>query len=185
MKRILVMCLVVCFAVMGISGVASAATKAGDTTVFGTLSYDATTFEPESGSSLDISIFAASFGVGRFFTDSFQTEIGLIGQTMTLSNGGSETIQQLGLAVRPNFHFNTAANTEPYIGLTLGYLWADLFDESTGAFLYGGQAGIKQFMNDNSYLQFEAGYTVSTLDFDGMDLDTGDLRLSVGFGCKF
>ena len=109
MKKILVTCLVVCFAVVGISGVASAATKAGDSTVFGTLSYDASTFSGEGGD-LDFSTFAASVGLGRFFTDSFQVELGLIGQSMTISEGGMDmTLQQMGLQVRPNFHFNTAS----------------------------------------------------------------------------
>ena len=144
-KKILVMCLAVCFAVVGISGVASAATKAGDTIISGGISYDMTNLSAE-GFDGDISIFTTTIGVGKFFTDSFETEFGLIGQTMTVDfEGDSATQQQLGVQVRPNWHFNTASNTVPYIGLTLGYLWVEVAaegeSESTGAFLYGGQAG--------------------------------------------
>jgi len=184
-KKLLVICLAVCFAVMGISGVASAATKSGDSTVFGTLSYDASEFSGEGGS-LDFSTFTASAGLGRFFTDSFQVELGLIGQSMTISEFGEDmTLQQMGLQVRPNFHFNTDSSTVPYVGLALGYLWVDFFEEDTGAFLYGGQAGIKQFVTENAYLQIEAGYTASTIEIGDEDIDVGDLRLSVGVGCKF
>ena len=78
MKRILVMCLVVCCSVAGIAGVASAATKAGDNTVMGTISYDAAEYDGESGGA-DVSILSASVGAGRFFTDSFEVELGLVG----------------------------------------------------------------------------------------------------------
>lgn len=189
MKRILILCLIVCFSLVGISGVASAATKAGDSTVFGTLSYDASTLDIESGPSLDISTFAAAVGVGRFFTDSFQAELALIGQTTTFDMGGSEDItqQSIGLEVRPNFHFNTAGNVVPYVGLTLGYLWYEfLFEgDSTGSFLYGGQAGIKQFVRDNAYIQYEIGYTATTFEIEDTDIDDGDLRVSIGMGFSF
>ena len=186
MKRILVLCLVVCFSVVGISGVASAATRAGDSTIMGTLSYDADNFSTESGGDVDMSIFSAAIGVGRFFTDNFEAEIGLIGQTITIDEGsGSETLQQMGLQVRPNFHFNTASNTVPYLGLTLGYLWVDLFGGDGSGFMYGGQAGIKQFVSENSYLQFELGYTASDLEIEDTDVALGDFRFSLGVGYKF
>ncbi|MFH2068591.1 MAG: hypothetical protein ABII89_03905 [Candidatus Omnitrophota bacterium] len=184
MKRILVMCLAVCFAVAGISGAASAAVKAGDGTAMGTLSYNFTTYDGETGG-LDVSTFAAALNVGRFVTDSFQLEFGLAGHSITIDEGGSATLQQMGLQVRPNFHFNTESNTVPYIGLTLGYFWTEYFEVSDGNFLYGGQVGIKQFIKDNAYMQFEVGYNAASIEFYGEDVDVGDLRLSVGFGVKF
>ena len=188
MKRVLGMCLVVCFAVAGVFGVASAATKAGDSTVFGTLSYDASTLDVDGVDSFDMSTFAAAVGVGRFFTDNFQTELALIGQTTTFDMGSEDiTQQQLGFEVRPNWHFNTAGNTVPYIGLTLGYLWYEFMFEGsdTGAFMYGAQAGIKQFVKENAYIQYEVGYTMSELEIQDTDVDFSDLRFSIGFGLKF
>ena len=91
----------------------------------------------------------------------------------------------MGLQVRPNFHFNTESNTVPYVGLTLGYFWTEIFGADDGNFLYGGQVGIKQFIKDNAYMQFEAGYSATSVTFEGEDIDIGDLRLSVGFGVKF
>ena len=85
MKRIMAVCLAVCLAVLGFSGVASAAVKAGDGTAMGTLSYNFTTYDGDGGD-LDISTFAAAFNVGRFVTDSFQLELGLAGNSVTLEN---------------------------------------------------------------------------------------------------
>lgn len=190
MKRILALCLVVCFSVMGVSGVASAATKAGDSIVFGSLSYDANTLAVQHvDENIDISTFAANVGLGRFFTDNFEAELGVVGQTTTydVGHGNNLTETQMGFVVRPNWHFNTASNVVPYVGLTLGYLWDQFFeaDEETGGFLYGGQAGIKQFVKENAYIQYELGYTATTFKIYNEDIDFGDFRASIGFGWKF
>ena len=189
MKKILVMCLVACFAVVGISGVASAATKAGDLYLDGGLSFNAATIEVES-EDFDASMFMANVGVEKFFTDSFATEFGILGMAANIDISGDDiSLTGIGLQVKPNWHFNTASNVVPYVGLNLGYAWlgtdVEGEDADGNAFIYGAQAGIKQFIKENVCLQYEVSYTMGTLEMEDTDIDIGDLRIGVGIGYKF
>jgi hypothetical protein len=148
------------------AGVSSAAIKAGDNTltVSGQYSW------PSHGDS----VWQVAGNYGRFFTDSFQLEsgIGLAG-----TSGFNEQIIQ----VRPNFHFNTQSNAVPYIGATLG--WQHVGDGvSDSTFIYGAQVGIKTFIKENAFLQFELNYIKTSTSILGQ---TGSTNLTLGMGFKF
>ncbi len=141
----------------------SAGTKAGDKTA----SITASVMFPEEG---DTS-FMMMGSFGYFVTDAFQIEVTGMGM-------GSEGEYGLYFQARPNFHFLTSGNVVPYVGATVGvYLFGN--GDSVSDFIYGGQVGIKSFLNERTFLQLEGLYLRQS------DADTGYGSITLGLGFRF
>lgn len=160
---------------MGMATAASAAVEAGNTTL--TLSASCNKLDVPD---VDVSMWDLSgrVGLGRFMTNNFQLE-GLLEGTWAEVSGADDAYQML-LLVRPNFHFSTESATVPYIGAAAGMLLFDMGEDSETSFAYGAQAGIKQFVRENVFLQIEGSFLRTEIEEEDVNL----WRIFLGFGLK-
>ncbi|MCD6221345.1 hypothetical protein J7K25_04230 [bacterium] len=148
--------------ILGFAGFVSAGTQAGDKTfnIYASISI------PEEGDTT----WMAMISGGYFMTDQFQLE----GATALI---GTEDLTFGMIMLRPNLHFATAGTTVPYIGGTLGTTFGDYDTE----FIYGGQIGLKQFINERTFLQWEGSYTIMDVEGDS----SGTFMITLSIGLKF
>lgn len=117
------------------------------------------------------STVSVALSAGYFFTDAFQLE----GMLEGIWNGDDIYT----LTVRPNYHFDIGTTLVPYIGAALGYARVSNGDSDSGL-VYGAQAGLKQYLTDSAFLQWEVSYQEWKI-FD----DFNRLNVSVGLGYNF
>jgi opacity protein-like surface antigen len=161
--------------VIGVSTVAFAGVQAGDTTITLSSAFTYTdVIEPEV-TSWDIT---GRIALGRFLTNNFQLEGILNGSVGDIFD--SADYYYGALLVRPNFHFSTASATVPYIGASVGMFFLDIEGEGETNFAYGGQAGIKQFVRDNVFVQVEGSYLRTAIFSEDVNL----WRVFLGLGFK-
>ena len=172
MKKILI-CLLVLGLFIGISRVASAAVQQGDTT----LTFSASLYNDiYDGEDTAYWAFKGDITLGRFLTNNFQIEGDLGG---IWREYGSWSAYYVYLLIRPNFHFSTESATVPYIGASGGLaVYGSTGSEDVYEVLYGAQAGIKQFIRDNVFLQIEGAYLRYTEE------KTDEFSISLGLGFK-
>lgn len=152
MKKLLV-CLSAVGLLIGMASTASAAIEAGNTTLTLSAAYTFTGIPDYDVSSWDIT---GNIALGRFITNNFQLEGVLNGSVGNILD--SADYYYGALLLRPNFHFDTQSATVPYIGAAVGIYFFEMDDDGGTNFAYGAQAGIKQFVKDNVFLQVEGSY---------------------------
>jgi len=176
MKR-LVLCMLAIGLLIGMSTFASAGVQSGDTTL--TVSAAYTYLDMPDYDEINSWAISGRVALGKFFTDNFQLEgifTGMYGEFIDGEVDGSFGA----LLVRPNFHFSTQTATVPYLGAAAGIFFVDfeVFDETS--FVYGAQAGIKQFVRDNVFVQVEGSFLRTEIESEDINL----WRIYMGLGFK-
>lgn len=122
-------------------------------------------------------------GVGYYLTDEFQ----LVGrQTLTFSDPGPGSDNWNG-ASRAGIDYNFRIEDStiiPYVGALLGWVYGDNVDEQ---FVGGPAAGLKWYLRQDAFLQFNAEYQFFFDDEDrvGDVFEDGQFVYTLGFGVKF
>lgn len=171
MKKIIVV-LAAC-AMLAVAVNASASVQAGDTTVDGSIAYS----RYSSGDYSDWDV-TTQISFGRFLTEAISLEGSAYGSF-------GDNTKMIGLLLKPNYHFNTGTSNVPYVGIALGAFLTEIDfgfgDYKETDFVYGAQAGIKQFISEKAFIKWEASYLKVDMDPE----DTDIFQLFVGFGFKF
>lgn len=162
----------------GMSTLASAAVQQGDTTLTFDVGYN---YMELSDADVNVWDLTGRVAIGRFLTNNFQLEGILNGMTGELDFGdGTEDFSAGAVLIRPNFHFLTESTTVPYVGAAVGFCYYDIAGEDETNFMWGAQAGLKQFIRDNVFIQMEASYLRTEI----MDEDLDNFRIMAGLGFK-
>ncbi len=73
----------------------------------------------------------------------------------------------------------------PFLGATVDYRHADLFDETESAVVFGGEAGVKFFLTDSTAISMSLVGELATEDIYEDDLEATDKDLSIQVGMHF
>ncbi|MCM8818365.1 MAG: hypothetical protein NC915_02660 [Candidatus Omnitrophica bacterium] len=160
MKKVLICMLIVGLA-LGFSSIGSAEVKQGDKNFvisvgYGWFSAGAKDWDGTYG-----------LGMGFLLTDQFELNIGVSGQWNTFGD-------EVNLLVKPNFYMETQSKINPYIGLALGANFGGGTE-----FAGGAQIGMKQFISDNTFIQYELSYLRLFTD------NLNSVTFSLGLGFRF
>lgn len=123
------------------SRAAWAETKAGDLEV--SAAFSLTHLSPDEGKSTTTVVTLAA--LGYFLTAPSEIQLSAAGAV-------SEDVGLLLLAARYNYHFNTASTTVYYVGPQAGVVYIKAADTTDSRFAFGGQAGVKFFLAEQTTL---------------------------------
>ncbi|MCM8784822.1 MAG: hypothetical protein NC827_01470 [Candidatus Omnitrophica bacterium] len=160
MKKLIV-CSLILGLVLGIASVGSAEVKQGDKNLVISVGYGYFSEGPKEWDG------TYGLGMGFFLTDAVELNIGLSGQWNTFGD-------EVNLLVKPNFYMDTQSKVNPYMGLAVGANFGGGTE-----FAGGAQIGMKQFLSENTLIQYELGF----LRLFKSKLNS--LTLSIGLGFKF
>lgn len=73
----------------------------------------------------------------------------------------------------------------PYLGVSLEYRHAKLFDQKESAIVLGGEGGLKFFLTDSAAITLALVGEVASEDIYADDLDATNLDLSIQLGMRF
>ncbi|MCX7917326.1 MAG: porin family protein [bacterium] len=159
MKRFLVIGILGLF--LGISSIASAETSKSDKNFVISVGYG---YFFNGADKWD---GTAGIGFGFFLADAMELNI-------TVNSAWDSFGDSVSVLLKPNFYFNTQSNVNPYMGIALGAT----FNGGTD-FTYGVQIGAKQFISENTFIQYEIGYQRIE------DVDSNSVVFALGLGFKF
>lgn len=177
MKRILGVSLVILLLTIGLAGGSFAGTKAGDKEVGVQMSLN----HDFNGDGSTATQFSGD--VGYFFTDAFEAGVSVGINWAEAGDVDVTSVSGFGIA---NYHFNTSSNIVPYVGAGAGFEYASYddgnSDDSNTEFAIEGHVGIKQFVAERTFLNYQVQYHRLV----GSDIeDDGRINATIGVGFSF
>jgi hypothetical protein len=120
--------------------------------------------------------FSLTGSVGYYFSDQLQVNFrqGLIYSDNDSSDFSG--VSKVGLDYL--FDYGQDQRFIPYIGISAGYAWGDLYDDS---WVVGPEAGIKYYVNDTTFVFGQVSYDFSTDESFG----DGSFNYGLGIGFRF
>jgi opacity protein-like surface antigen len=148
---------------------------------------DFSTLKPDGAEGdLDVNTFSIAFDLGYFITDMFELGPEILYKKYELDESGdSLEISTWSLFVKGNAHFSANDDFKPYAGLRLGFSSLDIMDTDDTALSYGVQIGFDYFISENVSVNPELRYTMTSYEFEGLDVDMDGINFMIGFGIFF
>ena len=123
---------------------------------------------------------------GYFFIDRLS-----VGPKAMLYN--NDAVNHFGLGAAAEYNFQLPPNYKPlfgtdlvpFLGGSVEYRHAKLFDEKESAVVFAADAGVKFFLTDTTALTFSLLGELATEDIYDDDLDATDKNLSLQLGMRF
>jgi len=138
-------------------------------------------FATEAGTAFDLKAKYAYFFWNR-------TSLGL--RTQMADN---DAVSGFGIGVTVEYNFTLPAKYRPiigtdlvpYVGATLDYRQAKLFDEEENAGVLGGEAGVKFFLTDSTAITLSFVGELASEEIYADDLEATDQDLAMQLGMRF
>ena len=105
----------------------------------------------------------------------------------------NDAVTHLGMGLTGEYNFNLPESVRPlfgtdlvpFLGLTVDYRHADLFDETESAIIFGAETGVKFFLTDSTAISLSLVGELATEDVYEDDLEATDKNLDLEIGMHF
>ena len=107
--------------------------------------------------------------------------------------GDNDAVTYWGMGLTAEYNFALPASWRPlfgtdlvpYLGATIDFRQADLFDETENAAVLGGEGGVKFFLTDSTAISLALVGEWATEEIYADDLEATDLNLFLNLGMRF